>query len=403
MERTTPADGDGRSSSNRRRFLKGLGALSVVGLAGCGGDDGEDTPTGTDTDPETDTDTDPETGTDTGPETGTDTDPETDTDTDSGGNGGGETPTETDTPTETGTPVFSDNPAPLISLSDSSQIAPGGTTTVSGTIENPYLFAVTNGEFTLEAPDGEWSVSAVTGTSFGSLDSQGQQTVEWEVTAPESASGTFDLSVTGTYNGPGGTDTAEVSATLSLVVSTPGVAPLGIDCGGSHTDETVTIDGLPFRPDAETSQGIEINCENRTLTEEEIWWGENLTITPNPNAYSDSCAFEEIANTENDTLYHTEHWAEDQLEYVFDIENGTYDVTLHFAEIGGDNERIFEVSMQGETVFETGGTLASLAGGTNTAYVETIEDVEVTGNQLTIEAVSSQENPKFSGIAIREA
>jgi hypothetical protein len=30
-----------RTNANRRRFLKGLGALSVVGLAGCGGDDGD--------------------------------------------------------------------------------------------------------------------------------------------------------------------------------------------------------------------------------------------------------------------------------------------------------------------------------------------------------------------------
>ena len=47
--------------------------------------------------------------------------------------------------------------------------------------------------------------------------------------------------------------------------------------------------------------------------------------------------------------------------------------------------------------------VVGLAGGVDTAYVETIEDVEVADNRLTIEAVSSQENPKFSGIEIQEA
>ncbi len=272
--------------------------------------------------------------------------------------------------------------------------------TVTGTVENPYLFALQDGEITMDVPD-DWEVTPVEGTSFDTLEQLSEQPAEWELTVPESASGTYDLTVSVAY--AAGEDEADLTLTRSVLVKTPGTAPIAIDCGGSHTDERVTIDGLPFRPDAETSQSIDINCENRALTEEEVWWGENLTINPIPNAYSDSCAFEEIDGTEHDVLYHTEHWAEGQLEYVFEIENGTYDVTLHFAEIGGDNERIFEVSMQDETVFETGGTLASLAGGTNTAYVETIEDVEVTGNQLTIEAVSSQENPKFSGIVIREA
>jgi hypothetical protein len=382
MGRSNTGDDRG-TAANRRRFLKGLGALSIVGLAGCGGDDG-DTETPTDGTP-TDTDAD---------DTATDT-------------GAGDTPTDTeadDTPTDTATategPSLGENPAQLLTLDGSPQAAPGSTVSVTGTVENPYLFTLRNGEITMDVPDG-WEVTPVEGTSFDSLEQLSEQPAEWELTVPESASGTYDLTVSVTY--AAGEDEADLTLTRSVLVKTPGTAPIGIDCGGSHTDERVTIDGLPFQPDAETSQSIEINCENRALTEEEIWWGENLTIDPIPNAYSDGCAFEEIDNTEHDTLYHTEHWAEDQLEYVFEIENGTYDVTLHFAEIGGDNERIFEVSMQGETVFETGGTLASLAGGTNTAYVETIEDVEVTGNQLTIEAVSSQENPKFSGIAIREA
>lgn len=193
-----PTDaGDG---THRRRFLKTLGALSVTGLAGCGGDgDGDTSPT----------DTTAGTGT-------TTTAPEADTPTD--------TQTATATSTATSTPVFSDDPALLLSLSDSAQIEPGGTATVTGTIENPYLFEVTNGEFAVELPDG-WSVSAVQGATFGSLDQQSEQAVEWEITAPESASEGVEATVTGTYSGPGGRDAAEVSTTLSIVVFTPGDVP----------------------------------------------------------------------------------------------------------------------------------------------------------------------------------
>jgi hypothetical protein len=212
---------------DRRRVLTLLGALGVTGLAGCGGD-GDDTPTDTGTSTGGNgngnggTPTEGETPTETEGETPTETEGGTPTETE------GETPTETEgeTPTETPMPVFSDNPAPLLSLDGSARVKPGGTGTVTGTMENPYLFAVTNGEFTIEFPDGAgaWSASAVTGTAFETLESQAEQTAEWELTAPEEAE-SIDATVAGTYNGPDGQDTAEVSIPLSATVFTPGDAP----------------------------------------------------------------------------------------------------------------------------------------------------------------------------------
>jgi arylsulfatase/arylsulfatase A len=82
------SDGD----SNRRGFLKTLGAISATTAAGCLGDDSdEDTPTDTATGGETPTDT---------PD-GVDTPGETETDTP----GGTDTPGETDTDTDTDTPT----------------------------------------------------------------------------------------------------------------------------------------------------------------------------------------------------------------------------------------------------------------------------------------------------------
>jgi hypothetical protein len=229
MIRDSPENEDS-SHTNRRRFLQGLGALGVVGLAGCGGDGEGDTPTETETGGNgngdmTPTPTDTEAG---GNGNGNGNGGMTETETEAGTPTEGGTPTETEaaTPTETPTPVFSDDPAPLLSLDGSVRVEPGGTGTVTGTMENPYLFAVTNGEFTIELPDGAgaWSASAVTGTTFGTLESQGEQTAEWELTAPEEAE-SIDATVVGTYNGPDGQGTAEVSIPLSVTVFTPGDAP----------------------------------------------------------------------------------------------------------------------------------------------------------------------------------
>ena len=97
----TDRSDDGRSDgdSNRRGFLKALGAISATTVAGCLGDDsGADTPTDTATGGETPTDT-PD-GVNTPDDTETDTPGETDTDTP------GETDTDTPTPEPAGPNVI---------------------------------------------------------------------------------------------------------------------------------------------------------------------------------------------------------------------------------------------------------------------------------------------------------
>jgi len=177
--------------------------------------------------------------------------------------------------------------------------------------------------------------------------------------------------------------------------------PYGMDCGGSHTGQTATIDGLEFDPSPEESQAIDIAGENRPLTAAEIWWPDSITPDPNPNAYTPGTP--DIANTDHDVLYQTEHWAEGELDYTFAIENGTYDVTLHFAEISQTSEgaRVFDVAVQGETVLDDLDVYAE-TGDQNTAMTHTVEGVEVTDEELTIESTATANNPKFSAIEIRQ-
>lgn len=119
-----------------------------------------------------------------------------------------------------------------------------------------------------------------------------------------------------------------------------------------------------------------------------------------------------IAGTENDVVYQTERHALEggSLTYQFAVEDGEYQVVLHFAEIffglpgggqaGGEGSRTFNIVIEGTTV-ETNYDVFAAAGGAATAVTST-HDVTVTDGQLTIELVSTTDNAKISGIEIFE-
>jgi sarcosine oxidase gamma subunit len=197
--------------TRRRRFLKAVGALGITGIAGCGGDgDGTDTPTeGTPTE-----------GTDT-PTEGTDTPTEgTDTPTEGTPTEGTDTPTEgTDTPT--GTPAQPlDPPEQLLELSGGST-NPGGTLTLSGSASNPYLFGLQDVVLTLSGPD-DWTISTPE-KQLGDIESLGSADVSWEITVPDSASGTSELTLTTEYATT--TDSAELTQAVNVTVFEPGEVP----------------------------------------------------------------------------------------------------------------------------------------------------------------------------------
>jgi len=371
-------DVNGRKSTERRRFLQAICALSATGLAGCGGDGTTPTIVPTTT---SDTDT-----------AGTESPTETET----------ESPTPTDTATPPGLPP---DPDPLVSAPEGQRVAPGETVTVSGTIQNPYLFDLTDGELTLEPPGEDWSVTALEGTTFETLPSGESGSVAWNVGAPASVEGEFTLTVDVAYDGD--EDRAEVSLDVPILVKAPMSAPYGIDLGGEHTEETVTIDGIEFGPDPETATGIDIT-ENRQLEPEEIWWDENVTMDPLPNcSHSTLEEYVEDApdtweNTDHPELYRGEYWTASEFSVEFTIENGTYDVILHIGEwfISNPGERLLTVTVNGETVVDELDLVGDV--GFGVATTPTAEGVEVTDNTIIVTAQSSMAAPKLNGIAIRE-
>ncbi len=397
-------------AGGRRRFLRRLGGLGVIGLAGCLGRDGSAPadPTGTEiptetpspivatTTRDTPTRSPTETATEAMPVTETEP-PETSTPTQE------PTPEErTPTPTEPPGPTLPSNPAALLQI-DSESISTS-TSTISGTLTNPYLFEVHNGEVTLEPPNDDWSIEAASGTAFDSLAAQDSQDVEWSVTIPDSAGGEYELTASITYSTT--TDSAEVVATYPITVGTLGPTtlepPLGIDCGGVLTSETVSIGDATFVPGSGFTGGLSLGGTN-PISEDGRWWTsyENLTIDPVPSAEINE-ADTSISYTDDDSLYWTEHWGEGDLSYAFSLASGTYEVTLHFAEVVFESEgqRVFEVSIAGETVLSDFDIYAET--GFATAMTESF-DVSVGDGDLTISATAQDGKPKLSGIGIREA
>lgn len=351
---------------NRRRFLRLAGALGVAGLAGCSGD-GDDTARPTDDTEQAPTRSDTTTVME------------------------GETLTPTETPTPSGTPVDEqpiENPVPLLNLDDGGTVQPGTTATISGTVTNDYLFDVRNIEITLEA-SGDATVTPVSGTSIDRLATQAQQQVEWELTLPDSPGDEVDLTATVVYEST--TDRAEVEVTGLLSVTGSVSIPYGLNAGGT---DPVEYDGVTFdyyNATADPDPAVTLLYEGGGDPHSESG--------ANTEGYS-------IEGTDRDEIYNGMMWGDD-IGYEIIVPPGTYDVTLHLAEINfeAEGQRVQSISVQGETVFEALDPVAEA--GYLTAITETIE-VEVDGEPILIESEvlvnqAEDDHSMFNAVEIREA
>jgi hypothetical protein len=231
-------------AANRRRFLKAVGALGVVGLAGCGGDGDDETATETPTDTEgMETTTAPDTATATATDTAT------------------ATATDTATPTATPSEEIPDPPADLFSFAeDTRQASAGETLTVEGTITNAYLFDVRNVEVTLEGPSDDWNVSATGDTQFDTIESQESVNTGWEVAVPESAESDAELTAMVSYESATDEASVELTSSVSVIPPAPDVtAPITDGLAGQ-------IDAAQLSETDSLSLWQAVNAEGRTGT-----------------------------------------------------------------------------------------------------------------------------------------
>ena len=129
------------------------------------------------------------------------------------------------------------------------------------------------------------------------------------------------------------------------------------------------------------------------ITQVEKAWG--LTLR---DGYGQTEMTAAIGNTDFDALYQTERYG--NFRYEADVDNGTYDVTLKFAEIylNGAGQRLFDVKAEGKLVLDNYDIFKE-AGGKNLAVDETFR-VTVTDGDLDLDFISVRDNAKISGIEI---
>ncbi len=111
-----------------------------------------------------------------------------------------------------------------------------------------------------------------------------------------------------------------------------------------------------------------------------------------------------IANATNDDIYQSERISNASLNpfgYALPVSNGSYTVTLHFAETAFPNagQRMFNVEVEGIEVLENYDILAQ-AGAPNTAVQETVLGIQVSDGMLNIDFISVVERAKVNAIEV---
>lgn len=266
---------------------------------------------------------------------------------------------------------------PSVVFTDGNEVVvdAGTETTVEATLTNTTESTLESGDVTFSVPaDSNVEVSEGSGTSFDSLAQDETQSMSLDVTVPDSSSGSHTLTATTTYTLNG--ERVREATSFVVRVRAPVSAPFGLNLGD---DDPVTVDGLEF-----------VTLPHLAVSVTGI--GVEVVSTDDP-----------IQKTEHDALYRSAQRGMD-LGYDILVENGTYDVTLHFVEeeFEVDSIRVFDVSIQGETVIEEL-DIFDEAGGHDTALAKTVRGVRVSDGTLSISTDSRGVRSSISGIEIRSA
>jgi len=100
-------------------------------------------------------------------------------------------------------------------------------------------------------------------------------------------------------------------------------------------------------------------------------------------------------------VYETERYS--MSGYTFTLAPGSYTVRLHFAEtydgITGAGERVFDVTINGETVLKDFDVYKE-AGGSEKPVVKVLRGMQPTEGKITIGFVANIQNPEINGIEI---
>ena len=156
-----------------------------------------------------------------------------------------------------------------------------------------------------------------------------------------------------------------------------------------------------FRHERRAVTVIRVNAGGGGVTDSRghFWQGDRGFNSGSSSTYPN-----QISNTNDDALYQSERWdakSAPELQYNFDVPNGTYIVRLHFAENYAPNfgrmRRVFDVDMQGVSTFPNLDVYSEA--GAQTALIKTAT-VEVTNGRLNVTFRHRINNPFVDAIEV---
>lgn len=151
-----------------------------------------------------------------------------------------------------------------------------------------------------------------------------------------------------------------------------------------------------------TQQAIFINAGGPSFrdSDDNLW----LSDTGLYNRGSTYSTFESISNTDMPLLYQSERY-QSRMKYEIPVTNGKYDVILYFAEIFEGamrpGARVFNVSVENETMVNNLDIYKRAGSKGNKAYVISKRGVVVSDGSMTIDFTRVRNSAKISGIEIR--
>lgn len=158
---------------------------------------------------------------------------------------------------------------------------------------------------------------------------------------------------------------------------------------------------IPLTGESQSFAGIYINCGGSAYTSAA---GKNFIADQYFQNGKDYSSNQPIANTPDQTLYQSERYAPN-LSYAIPLPgNGSYEISLHLAEIyfasNDIGKRVFDIEIEGTTVQSNFDILANTSA--LSALVKTYR-VDVTDGELNIQMPASVNNAKLAAISIEAA
>ncbi|RMB24964.1 ASPM-SPD-2-Hydin domain-containing protein [Haloplanus aerogenes] len=258
-----------------------------------------------------------------------------------------------------------DNTAPTVESITDQGVSEGGSTTV---------------EVNASDGDGDALSLSVSGPSFVSITDGGDGSGTVSLAPGSGTIGTHTVTVTASDG------TATATEEFAVYVDEPdqnGTVVFATNAGGS---QYTAGDGTTYQADTNFDTG---------------------------STYSFSG---EVAGTDDDTLYQTERYG-GSFSYDIPVDNGTYEVTLQFAEIyqgvasadspdssgpsdgTNENDRLFDASIEGQTVVTSYDIFSEVGPATATEKTYT---VEVTDGTLNVDFSVVNDNAKISAIKVEQ-